>query len=138
MGFLEAVKHVYGNYLSFQGRARRSEYWWWVLFNILAMVLIAMIELTLGLGRGMMMAGEGMMSASYSGGPLSLIWALINFLPGLAVGVRRLHDTDKSGWWLLIGLVPLVGAIVLLVFFCSRGTAGPNRFGADPLAERLA
>ena len=80
-----------------------------------------------------MRSGHGEFSASFNGGILSILWALGNFLPSLAVGVRRLHDTDRSGWWLLIAFIPLIGAIVLLVFFCTRGTPGPNRFGNDPL-----
>jgi uncharacterized membrane protein YhaH (DUF805 family) len=63
------------------------------------------------------------------------LWALITFIPNLAVAIRRLHDTDRSGWWLFIGLIPLIGMIVLLVFLCTEGTRGPNRFGPDPKAD---
>ena len=65
----------------------------------------------------------------------SLYWlfSLICLLPSISLGIRRLHDTDRSGWWLLIAFIPLVGLIVLLYFACLRGTTGPNRFGADPL-----
>lgn len=133
MTFVEAVKSVYRRFLDFGGRACRSEYWWFVLFNVLVAIVVGIVEVALGLGSGMMMAGNGGMSAAFAGGPLSIIWMLINIIPGIAVGIRRLHDTDRSGWWLLIGLVPLVGGIVLLVFFCSKGTTGPNRFGPDPL-----
>ena len=62
------------------------------------------------------------------------LWGLVTFIPGLAVGIRRLHDTDRSGWWLFIAMVPLVGAIILIVFFLTEGTRGPNRFGPDPKA----
>ncbi len=133
MNFMQAVQSVYRNYVTFNGRAMRSEYWWFILFSIIVSILIAVIEAGLGLGQGMMTRGDGMFSVNYSGGIISNIWALGNFLPALAVGVRRLHDTDRSGWWLLIAFIPLIGAIVLLVFFCSRGTSGPNRFGRDPL-----
>ena len=68
--------------------------------------------------------------------PLTTLLSLACFLPYFAVDVRRLHDTDRSGWWLLIVLIPLVGGIVLLVWFCQAGTGGPNRFGPDPLAGR--
>lgn len=134
MNFMQAVKHVYGNYVNFRDRAPRSEYWWFVLFNFIASILIGFVELKLGLGTGMMAMGEGAMAANFSGGPLSILWMLINILPGIGVGVRRLHDTDRSGWWLLIALIPLVGAIILLVFMCQKGTTGDNRFGPDPLA----
>lgn len=134
MNFTEAVKSVYSKYATFDGRAARSEYWWFALFSLIAAIVIMVVENALGMGRGMMHAGNGGFSASYNGGILSIIWSLGNILPSLAVGVRRLHDTDRSGWWLLIVLIPLIGAIVLLVFFCSRGTTGPNRFGGDPLS----
>ena len=62
------------------------------------------------------------------------IFSLVVLLPGIAVGVRRLHDLDRIGWWLLLAFVPLVGTIILIVWFCTRGTPGPNRFGPDPLA----
>lgn len=135
MNFTQAVSSGYRKYVTFGGRASRSEYWWWVLFIILSSIVVGIVESALGLGSGTVTELEGGLSASYAGGPLSIIWSLVNLLPGIAVGVRRLHDTDRSGWWLLIGLVPLIGAIVLLVFFCTKGTAGPNRFGHDPLGS---
>ncbi|WP_426031774.1 DUF805 domain-containing protein [Cypionkella sp. TWP1-2-1b2] len=130
MNFVEAVKSGYANYVNFSGRAQRSAYWWWVLFQVGVGLAIALIE-----GGGSFSRGAGSMQFAVVGGTFSMIWSLINLLPGLAVAVRRLHDLDKSGWWLLIGLIPLVGAIILLVWFCSRGTGGANRFGADPLGS---
>lgn len=133
MNFSQAVRSVYSNYVNFSGRAPRSEYWWFALFSFIAAVVIMIVESALGLGQGSMRSGHGEFSASFNGGILSILWALGNFLPSLAVGVRRLHDTDRSGWWLLIAFIPLIGAIVLLVFFCTRGTPDPNRFGNDSL-----
>jgi uncharacterized membrane protein YhaH (DUF805 family) len=72
------------------------------------------------------------MSMAFAGGPLSIIFSLVNIIPGLAVSIRRLHDTDRSGWWLLIALIPLIGFILLIVWYASSGTAGSNRFGNDP------
>ncbi|GAB1362881.1 DUF805 domain-containing protein [Rhodobacter sp.] len=135
MNFTEAVKSAYRNYVTFSGRAARSEYWWYTLFLVIGSVVLALVESALGFGSGAVQAVEGGVSASYAGGPLSIIWSPGNLLPALAVGVRRLHDTDRSGWWYLIALVPLVGFIVLLVFFCTKGSAGNNRFGADPLGS---
>lgn len=135
MNFTQAVSSGYRKYVTFSGRASRSEYWWWVLFIILSSIVVGIVEGALGLGTGMVTEVEGGVSASYAGGPLSIIWSLVNLLPGIAVGVRRLHDTDRSGWWLLIAFIPLIGAIVLLVFFCTKGTTGNNRFGADPLGS---
>ncbi len=65
---------------------------------------------------------------------VSPLFGLATFLPSIAIGVRRLHDLDRSGWWLLLVFIPLIGAIVLLIWYCAKGTAGPNRFGPDPLA----
>jgi uncharacterized membrane protein YhaH (DUF805 family) len=65
-------------------------------------------------------------------GPLTTILILGTIIPSIAVGIRRLHDTDKSGWWLLIALIPLIGGLVLLFFFVSDGTSGPNQYGPDP------
>ncbi len=129
MGFGQAISSCFSQYVTFSGRASRSEYWYFTLFIILVEIVVQILA---ALGRlsgspGMMMAGAGLSI-------LLALFMLAIFLPGLAVIVRRLHDIDRSGWWYLIGLVPLVGVILLLVWFCSRGTNGPNRFGADPLA----
>ncbi|MFI7576551.1 DUF805 domain-containing protein [Micromonospora sp. NPDC049497] len=128
MSFIDAIKSVLTQYVGFKGRARRSEYWWFALFSFLVSLVAGFLDGVLG-----MSLGEG-----GSLGVLGLIVSLALLLPTLAVAVRRLHDTDKSGWWLLIGLVPFVGAIVLLVFFVKDGTPGTNRFGDDPKAETQA
>ncbi|MEW1720158.1 DUF805 domain-containing protein [Streptomyces sp. NPDC093109] len=108
--YLDVLK----NYAGFSGRARRQEYWMFFLFNIIAAIVVAIIGSVLDLGI------------------LSTIYALAVFIPTLAVGVRRLHDTGKSGWMLLLGLIPLVGFIILIVFFASEGEKGPNAYGPDP------
>ena len=107
-------------YTTFTGRARRAEYWWFFLAYFIVLIVASVIDRILGLGGTL---GFGIL--------YSLV-ALAVFLPSLGVSFRRIHDVDKSAWWLLIGLIPLAG-IVLLVWFCSRGTAGPNQFGPDPL-----
>jgi uncharacterized membrane protein YhaH (DUF805 family) len=114
MSFGEAISTCFRKYAVFSGRAARPEYWFWVLFQVLLIIVLSIVE-------GLLF--------SKPGGVLSSIASLALLLPSLAVGARRLHDTDKSGWWLLIGLVPFIGAIVLVVFFCLQGTMGPNRFG---------
>lgn len=115
MTFVQAIQSCYSNYATFSGRAARSEYWFFVLFQCLITAFCWML-IPFGLGRSL----------------LGLI-ALANFLPAISVTVRRLHDTDRSGWWYWIALVPFAGAILLLIWFCTRGTSGPNRFGSDPL-----
>lgn len=128
MNFVDAVKSGYQNYVNFSGRSARSAFWWWVLFQIIANVVIALI-----FGGGHMTTGNGGMGMNYEGGLVANLWSLANFLPGLAVSIRRLHDIDKSGWWILIVLIPLVGWIILIVWDCQEGTKGNNRFGPDPL-----
>lgn len=108
------------NYANFQGRARRKAYWMFALFNIIAIILLGVIEGVIGIRAH---SGYGILSGLYS---LAII------LPGLAVAVRRLHDTGRSGWWLLIGLVPLVGPIVLLVFCVQDSQQGTNQYGPNP------
>jgi uncharacterized membrane protein YhaH (DUF805 family) len=123
MSFVAAVRSVLSQYVGFGGRARRSEYWWFVLFSALVGIVASVLDLAFGTDF------EGTVLTS---GFISTLVNLVLLLPSLAVGVRRLHDTDRSGWWLLIGLIPLIGAIVLLVFFVQDGTPGQNRFGPSP------
>ncbi|WP_433535613.1 DUF805 domain-containing protein [Micromonospora sp. CA-249363] len=122
MSFVTAVKSVLSQYVGFTGRARRSEYWWFALFTVLVSIVASVLDNALGLT---FVDGS-------SNGFIGLVVSLALLLPTLAVAVRRLHDTDKTGWWLLIGLVPIVGAIVLIVFFVIDGTPGANRFGPSP------
>jgi uncharacterized membrane protein YhaH (DUF805 family) len=113
-------KVVLENYANFEGRARRAEFWWYFLANIIISAVFNILDAVLGLGLG---GGVGL---------LGLLYSLAVLVPGLAVGVRRLHDTDKSGWWLLIGLVPIAGIIVLIVFWATEGPPPVNRYGANP------
>ena len=106
---------VLKKYAVFSGRARRKEYWMFFLFNII-------IELVLG----------GIEALAGGSGVLGGIYGLAVLIPGIAVAARRLHDTDRSGWWLLIGLLPLIGAIVLLVFMVQDSQPGANQYGPNP------
>jgi uncharacterized membrane protein YhaH (DUF805 family) len=124
-------------YAQFSGRSRRREFWMWVLFNWTVAIGLAVIDTLIGFGGTSAVTGPmGAAYSWYSNGPLSLIWMLATFIPNLSVSIRRLHDIDKSGWWLLILLVPLVGFIALVVFQCVEGTRGANRFGPDPIRQR--
>ena len=126
-----------GKYATFRGRARRREYWLWQLFLILLFgVLYAW--LTGQTGPIPPDATPDEVSAILEGAPGAMLPATLIalaslglFLPSLAVSVRRLHDSDRSGWWLLLGLT-VIGGLVLLVFYLLDGTAGPNRHGPDP------
>lgn len=114
---------VLGRSLDFQGRARRTEYWVFALVNVIVGIVLGIIDRLAGLQFG-----------DPAVGVLGLVYGLFVLLPGVAASVRRLHDTDRTGWWLVIGLVPLVGSIVLLVFYVTEGNRGGNRFGQDPKA----
>ena len=117
MNFVEAISSGFSNYVNFSGRAQRSAYWWWSLFEIVVLVAAQILD-------GIIL-GPGAVA-------LYAISALVLLLPSIAVGVRRLHDLDRTGWWLLLVFTG-IGGILLLIWFCMKGTTGANRFGPDPL-----
>jgi uncharacterized membrane protein YhaH (DUF805 family) len=121
MGFTEAISAGFRNYVNFSGRAMRSEFWYWVLFAIIVSVVAKVIDLVLFPGSDV--------------SPINSLVGLALFLPGLGVSVRRLHDIDRTGWWILLVLIPLIGAIVLIIWYCQKGTPGPNRFGTEAPAH---
>jgi uncharacterized membrane protein YhaH (DUF805 family) len=120
MGFGGAIATCFSKYATFSGRARRPEFWWWFLFYYLVLFGVNFVDLAIAAAGGR--------------GVLSLLAVLALILPTLAAQVRRLHDTDRSGWFLLLTLIPLIGIIILIVFWCHQGTDGPNRFGSDDLS----
>lgn len=124
MDMKTAVTTVLSKYATFQGRAARPEYWWWVLATLILFIALGILE---GVIFAPMMGHEAF--SEDAGQPLSFLASLALLLPNLAVAVRRLHDTDRSGWWLLLGFIPLIGTLVLLFFMVQRGTDGANRFG---------
>jgi uncharacterized membrane protein YhaH (DUF805 family) len=111
---------VLKNYANFSGRARRSEYWYFVLFNMIFAITAIILDNVLGL------AFMGTL------GPIYLVYLLAMFIPGLAVSARRLHDINKSGWFLLVAIIPIIGGIWLLVLFCTDSTPGENKYGPNP------
>jgi uncharacterized membrane protein YhaH (DUF805 family) len=134
MSFGQAVQSMFNNYANFNGRAPRSAYWWVVVFNILVAIVAMILDNVLGLTFSMAMPTGETLSMGY--GYIYLLTMLGLLIPNLALSFRRLHDRDKSAWWLLLCFIPIVGGIVLLVWFCMRGTVGDNRFGPDPLAGK--
>ena len=118
MNFGEAIVAGFRNYVTFSGRAVRSEYWYWVLFAVLAGMVTAVLDRSI--------------FPDSDGSPLNTVAGLIMLLPGLAIGIRRLHDIDRSGWWVVIALT-LIGVVVLIYWACQPGTSGPNRFGPQPM-----
>ena len=117
--YLEVLR----KYAVFEGRARRQEYWMFVLVNILIIVVLSVVDTVVDI-----------FSLGDSVGALTGLYYLVVLVPSIAVTVRRLHDTDRSGWWVLLALLPLLGTIVLFVFCVLDGTPGPNRFGESPKA----
>jgi uncharacterized membrane protein YhaH (DUF805 family) len=111
MGFQEAVSTCFSKYVDFEGRASRPEYWFWVLFVFVVGLVLRLIGLL-----------------AFGGFVLSGLFHLAVLLPGLAVAARRLHDVDRSGWFLLLAFIPIVGWLVLLYFMVQPGTPGPNRY----------
>lgn len=154
-------------YAEFSGRSRRMEFWMWVLFTVIVSIVLGILDGILGFSTHRTTMTTSPMGAGFSTmtniGLLGGIWSLATLVPSIAVGVRRLHDTDRTGWWILLPLGPylagivlmLIGAasvslslmglagvlmllglvcgIVLIVFYCLPGTPGPNRFGPDPM-----
>lgn len=118
---MNRVKTVFRKYAVFEGRAQRAEYWYFVLFYIIVYTVLGFLD------GSLTRAGD-----EPQWGLLTGVFALGTLLPSLAVSVRRLHDTNRSGWWLLLMFVPLVGQLVVLVFMILDGTHGDNRFGPDP------
>ena len=121
MTFAQAIQSGFANYFNFTGRAIRSEYWYWVLFAMLGGLATEIID-------------SAIFASHSSISPLNGVFDLLIFLPGLGLGIRRLHDINRNGWWVLITLT-LIGVFLLLYWACQRGTPGPNRFGPDPFAS---
>jgi uncharacterized membrane protein YhaH (DUF805 family) len=114
MDFVSAIKSGFNNYVGFSGRAARSEFWFWTLFSFIANIVGGIIGAIEGLGL------------------VGLVVSLALLLPSIAVGVRRLHDLDRTGWWMLLVFTG-IGIILLIVWDCMKGTTGPNGHGPDPL-----
>ena len=127
MGLGTAIATCFRKYVDFTGRARRKEYWYWHLFYWLVIVGLVLLDVI------MVRVGAPPVFTF-----VAVLAILVFFLPTLAGTVRRLHDTDHSGWMIFISWIPIVGPIIFIVFMCKRGTEGPNRFGPDPLGADVA
>ena len=156
-------------YADFQGRSRRMEFWMWIVFSVIVSLVLSVIDGLVGLriwslNGGAPVAGAGVgLTIWRSQGVLSLVWTLVALIPNISVAMRRLHDTNRTGWWLLAPVAPyvigfiltataalsqslaliaaggvlffvgFVLAVVLIVFYCLPGTVGPNNYGPDPI-----
>ncbi len=119
LSFTEAIRSGFDNYVNFDGRASRPAFWWWTLFSILVAVAANIVDAIVG-------------------SPIfSLVVSLGLFLPNLSVAIRRLHDIDRTGWWILIAFIPLIGLIVLLIFYLQKSDPGENSYG-PPMVEGVA
>lgn len=127
MSFLEAVKHVFANSFDFRGRARRSEYWYFCLFNMLMSFLLGFMD--------------GMMGTTFTTstgaqmGIIGILFSLAVLIPSLAVSIRRLHDIGKSGWYLLVCLIPLIGGLLLLYWSVLDSEPQDNKYGPNPKVD---
>ena len=124
MAIKEAISYCFRNYVAFNGRAARSEYWYWTLFVYLLLIVAWLIDMTV---FGFNTTGVN---------PMTVLASLATLLPTLAVSARRLHDIDRSGWWALL-IFTVIGYIALIYWACMRGTVGANRFGPDPLEGKV-
>lgn len=111
MDFSESVKYCFNNFINPQGRASRSEFWWFVLFTFICNFVLGVLSI----------------------GSLSILFSIVVFLPSLMVTIRRHHDGNRSGWWTLLIFIPLIGLLVHIFWFVQPGTDGPNEYGDDPL-----
>ena len=114
VGFIQAISFGFSNYVNFQGRATRAEFWGWFLFIVIADVVLGIVDSILGTGF------------------IGSLFSLAVIIPGLALGARRLHDIGKSGWWQLLWFAIIVGWIILLVWAIRQGNRGQNHYGFDP------
>lgn len=121
LSFTDAVRQVFNKYATFKGRARRSEYWWFILFYCLVLIAAALLDNLFGITIERTFYGA-----------IYCIAALVLFLPNLTVTVRRLHDINKSGWNILWGIIPLIGSILLIVWCCQDSQAEANQYGESP------
>lgn len=129
MDFVQAIKSCFANYATFSGRAPRSEFWFFQLFCTIVGIISAILDKTVLQDYSLGQTHQGV---------LGLIQNIVLFIPSLAVAIRRLHDVNRSGWWLWISIT-IIGLLFPLFYWnCCKGTDGSNRFGADPLAGQEA
>lgn len=130
MNFGQAIQSCFKNYIGFEGRACRSEFWYWTLFFMIVSVATLILDSLLFTGSVML--------AMDSLSPLNTLFSLALFLPSLALIIRRLHDTGRSGWWVLPVFIPVVGIIFYIAWGAQKGDGTSNQFGANPLAPVAA
>lgn len=116
MDFQSAIRSGLSKWITFSGRSSRSEFWYWILFVILLSMVLSFIGLS-----------------TSSGSIIGFFVAIFFMVAYFSIAIRRLHDLDKSGWWMLLSLFPVLGTLILMAWFTIKGTVGSNQYGADPL-----
>lgn len=133
---MEFITMPLRRYVDFSGRSRRKEFWTWYLFVTIMYFVLMYLDAALGLGGTATGYAEGgSVGFNMTGGLLTILFVLAVLIPNIAVAVRRMHDIGKSGWMVLIGLIPLFGWIYVLYLYVQPGVAGPNQYGADPKGD---
>jgi len=115
--FVGALKDAFARFVDFKTRSTRSQFWWFTLWSVIISFVTGILDLSLGMGDT---------------GPIGILASLVMFLPSIAVSIRRLHDIGRSGWWLLMMFIPLIGWIVLIVFYCTKTQEETNKWGMPP------
>lgn len=115
--FMGALKDGFARFVDFKTRSTRSQYWWFTLWSVIISIVTGIVDVSLGMGDT---------------GPVGLLASLVFFLPSLAVAIRRLHDIGRTGWWMLLVFIPILGWIVLLFFYCTKSQETPNKWGPEP------
>jgi uncharacterized membrane protein YhaH (DUF805 family) len=131
---IDWVLEVFSKYAVFNGRARRKEYWYWYLFNFIISIFISVVSFVISYSTGTE-TDTGMGWFGLFIYLVFIIYSLGVIIPNLAVTVRRLHDTNRSGWWYFISLIPFIGGLLLLIYLIEDGTPGDNQYGPDPKTE---
>jgi len=138
MDFIGAVKQAFRKYLDFSTRATRAEFWYFLIFLIIAGSILTVVEGQIFPQAAQPTAGFSFsMGMDASNGPISAIFSLLTVIPWFSATARRLHDVDKSGWWMLFGFIPIIGWIAMLIWLTKRGGVGANRFGDDPSGQNV-
>jgi uncharacterized membrane protein YhaH (DUF805 family) len=130
---IDWVLEVFSKYAVFSGRARRKEYWYWYLFNFIVSIFIAVVSVVINLPNGTE-TDNGLGWFGLFINLVAIVYSLGIFIPNLAVTVRRLHDTNRSGWWYFISMVPFIGGIILLIYLIEDSSPGDNQYGPNPKA----
>jgi len=126
---------AYRRYAQFEGRSDRKEFWYYVLFYVIVSAILSVIDNVLFGGRTFEASGTNW--SAHADGPLTSIFGLASLIPSISVSVRRLHDIAKSGWWVLLWFIPLVGWIFLLIWYCKKGDPVANAYGEPPVGSQL-